>query len=562
MSKSEFENSRPNLNEAAAGGAANGAASNVAMPSATELEQTLQRLVRRVAMMLQAEKCAFLLFDHESTELVARAPSLGLSPEQIRNLRLHSDKGLGGQAYHSSAPIILETAEEMQALDEADRAWLRRLEVRNVIVQPLVMERRDEQERVIAHVTVGVLLIINKRGGEAFSTEDLLLLGTMARQVTAAITNAQMYLRLAEEKEQLQATLQSLLAGVIMLEPTGHISLMNPAAAEIFGTGEGSLRKHYSEVIKNPVVLEMLDEVIGQRRESHREIEVVPPGGNPEEPRIFQAQTAFVRATSGGASILVGVAMVFNDITAIRNIERMKTAFVSTVSHELRTPLTSIKGFISTLLQDTEGYFGPEDRLEFYEIIDSECDRLRRLIEDLLNVSRIESGRALDMNWSTFDPVGIAKKALQVQRSYASDKHQLKLKTNGDIALLTGDADKFDQIITNLVSNAIKYSPHGGEVLVAFNSDGTNLTVAVKDQGIGIPPDKLTRVFEKFERVDNRDTRQAGGTGIGLFLVKHLVARHEGKVHAESEVGKGSSFIFTIPHTPKASEKDQDEQDG
>ena len=521
------------------------------MPSATELEQTLQRLVRRVAMMLQAERCAFLLYDQDSGDLVARAPALGLSPDQIRQLRLSSQHGIGGQAYNGNAPVIIESAEQFQKLNEADTSCLGSLNVRNLIVQPLIMERRDEQERVIAHVTVGVLLIINKRGGEGFSSEDLLLLNTMARQVTAAITNAQMYLRLAEEKEQLQATLQSLLAGVIMLEPDGHISLMNPAAAQIFGTGESLIRKHYTEAIQNPTVREMLDEVFMQRRESHREIEVLLPGSGEGETRIFQAQTALVRASQSGANILMGVAVVFNDITDIRNVERMKTAFVSTVSHELRTPLTSIKGFVATLLQDTEGYFTDEDRQEFYEIIDSECDRLRRLIEDLLNVSRIESGRALEMNWSTFDAVAIAQKALQVQRSYASDKHHLKLKTRCDIPFTTGDADKFDQIITNLVSNAIKYSPHGGDVMVEFNSDGKNLTVSVSDQGIGIPLNKLDRIFEKFERVDNQDTRQAGGTGIGLFLVKHLVERHQGEIRAESEVGKGSKFTFTIPHEPK-----------
>jgi two-component system phosphate regulon sensor histidine kinase PhoR len=118
-----------------------------------------------------------------------------------------------------------------------------------------------------------------------------------------------------------------------------------------------------------------------------------------------------------------------------------------------------------------------------------------------------------------------------------------------------GDSDKFDQIMTNLVSNAIKYSPSGGTVTVDMKSEGDTLTVAVRDEGIGIPQDKLSRVFEKFERVDDRDTRQAGGTGIGLFLVKHLVERHDGEVWVESELGKGSSFIFRVPlHPPQADE--------
>lgn len=536
---------------------------SVSMPSATELEQTLQRLVRRVAMMLQAEKCAFLLHDNEHNQLVARAPSLGLSPEQIRLLRLPADSGLIGEAYSSGQATVIEGPQDFKNLGEVDSDWFTRLNVRNLIVQPLVMERRDEQERVIAHVSVGVLLIINKRGNDQFSHEDLLLLTTMARQVTAAITNAQMYLRLAEEKEQLQATLQSLLAGVVMLEPTGHVSLINPAAAQIFGMGDDlPLHRHYSEIITNGAILEMLDEVFQQRLESHREIEVLLPDGenNDGEPRIFQAQTAFVRGEHHGANVLMGVAVVFNDITAIRNVERMKTAFVSTVSHELRTPLTSIKGFISTLLQDTEGYFDQSDRLEFYGIIDSECDRLQRLIEDLLNVSRIESGRALQMNWSTFNPLDIIQKSLQVQRAYASDSHNLQFKTHGEIPLLTGDSDKFDQILTNLVSNAIKYSPSGGDVTVEVSSDGESLTVSVSDQGMGIPPGKLNKVFEKFERVDNRDTRQAGGTGIGLFLVRHLVECHEGHVWAESTVGKGSKFTFTIPLEPHASTQEDAEE--
>jgi two-component system phosphate regulon sensor histidine kinase PhoR len=165
----------------------------------------------------------------------------------------------------------------------------------------------------------------------------------------------------------------------------------------------------------------------------------------------------------------LGVVVIFNDITEIRNVERMKTQFVSTVS-ELRTPLTSIKGFISTLLQDTEGYFDNDTRVEFYSIIDNECDRLRRLIDDLLNVSRIESGRALQMNWSMFDIVPAIERVLQAQRSY-TDRHELTLTTNQSPITLLGDADKFDQIMTNLLSNAIKYSPKGGKVSVDVQAD-------------------------------------------------------------------------------------------
>ena len=201
------------------------------------------------------------------------------------------------------------------------------------------------------------------------------------------------------------------------------------------------------------------------------------------------------------------------------------------------------------MLQDTDGYYDTDTRQEFYGIIDSECDRLQRLIEDLLNVSRIESGRALQMNWSVYEPLPVVEKVLQAQGSY-TDRHNFVLQADGVLEPMLGDADKFDQILTNLISNAVKYSPSGGDITVKLRSDDDTLHLEVRDHGIGIPADRISRVFEKFERVDDRDTRQAGGTGIGLYLVKHLVERHEGSIRIESELGVGSNFIVELPLRP------------
>ena len=516
------------------------------LPSAAELEQTLQRLMRRVSMLVQAEKCVFLLHDRERAELVARPPALGFSREQLRALRLPLDQGVAAQAFRRGEAVVVENVD---AFGQSDAAWAKNLEARNLIAYPLVLERRDEQERVADRITVGVFLVLNKRGKSGFTPEDLRLLSVMARQVTAVIADAQIYLQLTEEKEQLAATLQSLGSGVLMIESTGHISQFNAAARALFGVPEGvGVGQPFDEVIHEPQIVELLHTTLQDGKEGRVEIEIEMPGNH--EPRIYQAQTTLVRGEKGGFPAVLGLATIFTDITEIRNVERMKTAFVSTVSHELRTPLTSIKGFISTLLQDTEGYFDPETRLEFYGIIDNECDRLKRLIDDLLNVSRIESGRALQMNWAEFEPLGIIEKVMQAQRSY-TDKHRLILDFNGEVPVLLGDSDKFDQILTNLLSNAIKYSPAGGEVRVEVDASDHDLTLSVSDQGIGVPADKLPRIFEKFERVDNRDTRQAGGTGIGLFLVKHLVQRHEGTIDVHSTVGKGTTFTVHLPLRPR-----------
>ncbi|HEX9997309.1 MAG TPA: ATP-binding protein [Abditibacterium sp.] len=516
------------------------------LPSAAELEETLKRLMRRVSMLVQAEKCVFLLHDRERQELVARPPALGFSREQLRALRVPLDEGIAARAFREGEPVVVDDASILQSID---KPWVTALDARNLIAYPLVLERRDEQERVADRTTVGVFLVVNKKGKTPFSPEDLRLLSVMARQVTAVIADAQIYLQLTEEKEQLQATLQSLGSGVLMVETTGHISLVNSAARALFGLKEGEgIGLGYDEVIKQEPIRDLLGEAVNGGKEGGVEIEIELPGSH--EPHIYQAQTAFVRGERNGFPAVLGVVMIFNDITAIRNVERMKTAFVSTVSHELRTPLTSIKGFVSTLLQDTEGYFDAESRQEFYQIIDSECDRLRRLIDDLLNVSRIESGRALQMNWSLFEPLAVVEKVMQAQRSY-TDKHRLILDFNGEVPRLLGDSDKFDQILTNLLSNAIKYSPQGGEVRVEVDVSEQDLNLRVSDQGIGIARDKMGRLFEKFERIDNRDTRQAGGTGIGLFLVKHLVEQHEGDISIESELGKGSVFIVRMPLRPQ-----------
>ena len=518
-----------------------------ALPSSDDLEQTLQRLVRRVAMLMQAEKCVFLLHDRERDLLVARRPALGLSVAELRLLRVPAQSALATSVFASGEPALLS---DISGQDAGDQAWLKRLDARSVVVYPLFIERPDENSRVADRVPIGLLLVLNKRGASTFSPEDVAMLSSMARQVAAVIADAQIYLTLTEEKEQLEATFQSVLAAMMMIDASGHISLLNPAAAHIFHLdSEEAVGRLFEEVISEPSVVEMFRDTLDLNEPQTRELEITTQleTYDGSQPRVFQAQTAFVHGERDGVPVVIGAVAFLNDITDIRNVERMKTAFVSTVSHELRTPLTSIKGFVSTLLQDEGDYFGPEERREFLEIIDSECDRLRRLIEDLLNVSRIESGRALQLHLSVFDPIKTAETVVQSQRAYASDKHRIELRASFGVPKMLADADKFDQILTNLISNAIKYSPLGGPIEVTLESDGLMLMGAVRDEGLGIPEDKLEKVWRKFERVDTRDTRQAGGTGIGLFLVKHLVELHGGSIGIQSEIGKGSTFSFEMP---------------
>jgi len=400
-----------------------------------------------------------------------------------------------------------------------------------------------------------VVHAVNKRCGGSFNEEDVRLLERLARNAAAVIVSAQLYREVVEEKEELQHTIESLYAGLVMVNKYERITQMNASARRIFGVknGENVIGKPFKEVINIDKVRELFENALYNRDEQAAEISVKDQESEAE--RIFQVQAAIVRGDDDND--LIGAVAIFNDITEIRNVERMKTAFVSTVSHELRTPLTSIKGFVSTLLQDTEGYYDRETQREFLQIIDTETDRLKRLIDDLLNVSRIESGRALQLNPKPIDLPSLAERVATIQRSY-TNKHQIILDFPEDFPTIVADEDKIDQILTNLINNAIKYSPRGGEVRVKGVPEGETVLISVSDQGIGIPKEHLHKIFERFHRVDNRDTREAGGTGIGLFLVKHLVERHGGTIWVESEEGKGSTFYFRLPLQPPPEEPEDE----
>ncbi len=278
---------------------------------------------------------------------------------------------------------------------------------------------------------------------------------------------------------------------------------------------------------------------------------VNPDGGKKEivvnfnnAERIYEVQAAEVRGEDGKD---LGVVAILNDVTEMRNIDKMKSSFVAMASHELRTPLTAIKGFVRTLL-DGEEFYGPEERHEFHTIIDTECDRLRRLIDDLLNTARIESGESLKPNYTRFELQPLLEKVVKIQKQ-ATHKHDLVLDIQNELPeTIIGDEDKLDQILTNLLNNSIKYAPEGGEIAVHVLNEGETLLIGVQDHGLGIPKDHLTKVFERFHRVNNEDNRKIYGTGLGLYLVHHLVEQvHQGKIWVDSELGSGSTFWFRIP---------------
>jgi len=513
------------------------ASAQAPITTSAELESTLRWFLRRVGMIIQAEKAALMLYEPERGELVAQWPALGMSRDDVEAFHVRATQGVSGQVFREGKPIITDDAMSDPRTVKENVALL---SIRNVLTVPLLIERKDADGQIVEKNVIGVFNVFNKRGGGRFTEEDVTLLTALARSAASVISSAKLYIAVADEKRELEQTLQGMLAGVLVVGEDNRVRLMNSAAKHIFGIpGEDGTGKLLTQVIRDEEVHNLVRSCLDGNSEATAELSIFSP-----EERIYQVQTALLRGDDGDIS---GVVATFNDITELRGVERMKSEFVSTVSHELRTPLTSIKGFIRTLLDDTDGYYDRETQMEFYRIIDTECDRLVRLINDLLNLSRIESGRALDLVLAEVDLRELIGRVVDSQRAY-TDRHRFEVIVPADLPKLVADRDKIDQMLTNLLSNAVKYSPDGGRVVVSARDIGdSKVSVSVSDEGIGIPEDQMARLFTRFHRVDSRDSRKQYGTGIGLYLVKHLVEAHHGEVSVTSRLDEGSTFTFVLP---------------
>jgi two-component system phosphate regulon sensor histidine kinase PhoR len=341
---------------------------------------------------------------------------------------------------------------------------------------------------------------------------------------------------LAREQAQREALFNSMVEGFLLLDEAGRIQISNRAFQELFDIG-GDLRgRTVLEVLRLHELADLTERLTREERVLGRELHLGGPGG-----RCVEVNAAAIR-NGGGARR--GAILVFHDLTRIKQLESASTEFVANVSHELRTPLSMIKGYVETLLGGAKD--DPATATKFLQTIERHSNRLALLIEDLLTSSELESGRAV----LQFKPVALRLLTAKVIEDFAPRAQPRNVRLLSELPDLTAraDADRLQQVFANLVDNAIKYGRPGGSVTLGGQVlDDRRLQLCVRDDGPGLPPEAVGRIFERFYRVDKARSREAGGTGLGLSIVKDIVQAHGGEVWAESQPGQGAAFFFTLP---------------
>lgn len=344
------------------------------------------------------------------------------------------------------------------------------------------------------------------------------------------------------ERNKTQTIIRNIVDGVIVTDPDFRILLINDIAENWFGVNEKMAQnKKIDQVIHNIPLIEFLQKFDKEESgEPSKELKLK----NPDTWRdiFLQARAAKVIGEKGE---LIGIVTILRDITREKEIDRMKTELVSMVAHELRSPLTSISGFSELLLD--EGVTREQSE-EYAAIILKESNRLSELINKFLDISKIEAGKS-QVKRAPIQLREVVDKVLDVNLHQAEKKQiPVSVKASPNLALVYADRDMIEQVILNLFSNAVKYSPEHATVEIRLRELPTDVLVEVEDTGYGISEEALPRIFDKFYRAsDTEAVREASGTGLGLALVKEIIELHQGKISVKSELGKGSTFGFTLP---------------
>lgn len=482
---------------------------------------------------------------HSATDMLGgQAGLIALADQTDDTFTVRASYGIPAKLLHFFKPLLSDITRQdpesfsIPELDEKMRlvAKAAGMGLHQVIALPMTI--RAEM--------IGVVYIFRAHRS-AFSRNDTSLLQSFANQAAIAVQNARLYEQILNEKQRLDAILRHSADGIMILHNDQTVESINLALARMTGIRvEDVENAQHDDVIR------------WEGRELGMELPEAIAGGWPlHEHSVLYVEGDLQHISGSTLSVGITYAPLFDrqgqfrniianvrDITRFREAEEAKDTFISVISHELKTPVSLVKGYASTLLRDDVEW--DQDVVKNgLIVIEEEADRLSELIENLLDVSRLHVG-TLTLNFATVNICALAEQTVDKFRTQ-TEKHAIKSDFPEDMSTVQADERRLGQVLDNLVSNAIKYSPEGGEIVIGGRELEKHIEVYVSDEGIGITPAQQERIFERFYRVDNAMTRQTQGVGLGLYIVRSLVEAHGGSIRAESESGKGASFIFTLP---------------
>ncbi|MEW6608404.1 MAG: ATP-binding protein [bacterium] len=519
--------------------------------STLDLQKLLKIVMKLVTKVLQVESSSLMLLDKRKNELIFEV-ALGEKSKEVKKITFPADKGVAGWVLKNQKSSLVHDVNK-------DPRFYSRIDIdthyktKSLLCVPLKIKQR----------IIGVLEAINKIGGD-FAQEDVRLLEAIANQVAIAIENAQLYKKLEKkvelanqeliqanrllllQKDKIKAVIEGMDDGVFATDNSGKVILLNHKAEELSGKKIGCSLK---DLIKDEGFIQAYQEAGRKGRVIEKELSF----------NLQQIYSVIITPMKEKGKT-VGQIAVMRDITKQKEMERLKVNFISVVSHELKTPLTSIKSLVEMLLDEE---LEPQTQKEFAQIINDEADRLARLLGDLMNISKIDSGKRK-----------INKQPLIIKDILESVRIRFKelARRNGvimnfeiedDCQEIVTDKDIIDEIFINLVSNAIKFSPKGGEVKIEVKkieyeklpetikhqlSPLPYILISIADTGIGIAKQEMKHLFvDEFFRSERKEVREVSGTGLGLTIVKRLITRLGGDIFVESKIGKGSKFSFVLP---------------
>lgn len=477
--------------------------------SRLDLEVVLPRVVEAAVFLTRAEEGLLLLLDPETGELMLRAAK-NVDEKQARQLRLRVQDSLAGQVFRSGEPLLITEGQPKV--------------VTGYLVHSLIYAPLRTPERGI----FGLLGVVNREKPRSFTPHDVRLLCALADYAAIALENARLYNETETGRRKLEGVLQAAEEVIIILDPEMRVILCNPAAiATLRLPAEGITGQKIQQLVSHNTLLDLFWKASRVQKSYHAEVWI--PGG-----RTYSAQLTPVEG--------VGYVLMMHDITQIKELDRVRAEFLATVSHDLRSPLATIRGYVDLLEK-----VGPvtDQQREFLEKIRRSIVHITALISDLVELGRIEAGVELEME--PFHLESIIDAVVDGYRQIAAEKG-LTLKWElTPLPLIRGNPHRLRRVMENLLSNAVKYNREGGWIDVSAECQEGYIVVRVADSGIGIPPEDLPHIFDRFYRVQRPETEDIEGTGLGLSIVKSIVEKHGGRVWVESRPGEGTTFTLLLP---------------